>query len=712
MAIEKVISIKAEVKQANDNLQQINKTIAEQKRITIEFKKELVLLEQQLKDTPKTNLAAQTDLKKRIEGLKNAIGDQSIALEELNLEQKEYNDNLKKSEQSLKKQEKTTKKTKTATDRLRSGVKALGTALKALGIGIIIAVVAKLTETLSKNQRVVDFVNVTFGTLGNIFSQIFEALGRVIDRVSESSKNFDGLSNVIGGLVNGALANLQIAFNAVKLVLKEAQLAWEQSFFGDKDNETIQRLQDDIVLTKDRIVELSLESLKQGKRVVDNFGDAVSEIGGIGSTTIEELSKVSAKVAFEQAKTSVEAKNQAQLAAAQQGLLVERYDRLAEQQRQIREEERNSIDERITANNRLGEVLEMQQKALLSQADLQIAAAQAEVASNDNIENRTALIEALANREGVLAQVEGFRSEQLVNDLALQKERLELTKSRQDAEADLLFDEKRFNAEREQDALLRLEKLKEINAEESEIELQRLQQNIENYKEGTQLRTDAEIEFLTRKQELAQQEVLLDDQINAERLKRETDLQAQVLAAQETFEQEKFNIANAGLNLIGTLAGKSKGIAAALLGIEKALAIAQVVSTAAKSIAQAKANLAATPAVIGVVPNPAYAIQAAATAKGILTTKIAAATSIATIIAQTVAGLGGSGGGSGGGVGGLGGGGQEAAPSFNVVGTSGVNQIAQTLNQQQEPVQAFVVGSNVTTQQELDRNIVETATLG
>jgi hypothetical protein len=52
-----------------------------------------------------------------------------------------------------------------------------------------------------------------------------------------------------------------------------------------------------------------------------------------------------------------------------------------------------------------------------------------------------------------------------------------------------------------------------------------------------------------------------------------------------------------------------------------------------------------------------------------------------------------------------------AAPQFNVVGTSGVNQIAQGLGNQ-SPVMAYVVGSQVTTQQALDRNIVRTATLG
>ena len=51
-------------------------------------------------------------------------------------------------------------------------------------------------------------------------------------------------------------------------------------------------------------------------------------------------------------------------------------------------------------------------------------------------------------------------------------------------------------------------------------------------------------------------------------------------------------------------------------------------------------------------------------------------------------------------------------PSFNVVGTSGANQIIEGLQQDQQPIQAFVVGSNVTTQQELDRNIVETASIG
>lgn len=54
----------------------------------------------------------------------------------------------------------------------------------------------------------------------------------------------------------------------------------------------------------------------------------------------------------------------------------------------------------------------------------------------------------------------------------------------------------------------------------------------------------------------------------------------------------------------------------------------------------------------------------------------------------------------------------QGAPSFNVVGNSGVSQLAQTLQEDQNPVQAFVVSTAVTSQQELDNQIQQTATIG
>lgn len=55
----------------------------------------------------------------------------------------------------------------------------------------------------------------------------------------------------------------------------------------------------------------------------------------------------------------------------------------------------------------------------------------------------------------------------------------------------------------------------------------------------------------------------------------------------------------------------------------------------------------------------------------------------------------------------------SAAPAFNVVGASSSNQLAQTIStQQQQPIQAYVVASNVTTAQALNRNIIQSASIG
>ena len=70
--------------------------------------------------------------------------------------------------------------------------------------------------------------------------------------------------------------------------------------------------------------------------------------------------------------------------------------------------------------------------------------------------------------------------------------------------------------------------------------------------------------------------------------------------------------------------------------------------------------------------------------------------------------------GAGGGAGSGGGGGvQIQAPDFNVVGASQTSQLAESVaGQQAKPVKAFVVGKDISTQQELDRNITNTASFG
>ena len=92
---------------------------------------------------------------------------------------------------------------------------------------------------------------------------------------------------------------------------------------------------------------------------------------------------------------------------------------------------------------------------------------------------------------------------------------------------------------------------------------------------------------------------------------------------------------------------------------------------------------------------------------------IGAAANIAAT-AKALSALGGGGSASKPSMGGGAAGGGQAAPQFNVVGNSGVNQLAQTLGgqDQQRPVQAYVVAQDVTTVQGLNRSIVQNASLG
>jgi hypothetical protein len=560
---------------------------------------------------------------------------------------------------------------------ISKGFKGLGVAMKAAGIGLIIGALTSMKEIFSENQRVVDAFSTVFETFSIVVNQVVTAFINVYDAVAKSSENFNGLKAVLSGLLTIAVTPLKVAFYGIKLGLQEAQLVWEKSFFGDKDPETIKTLNAEILETKIRIAEVGIEAINAGKDVISNFGDAVGEVVNIGKLAGEELSKVSISAAYEQAKVNVELKNSAELAAAQQSRLVEQYDRQAEKLRQVRDEERNTIAQRQEANENLLKVLDEQEKAMLAQADLQIAAAQNEVDKNNNIENQIALIDALANREGVLAQIEGFRSEQLANDLALKREEIELNQTISDAEkerqlAKLAFDEEQALTEAD-----KLVKQRERLDLENQIILEDLQRKREIYAEGTQARVDAEQEYKTRKEEIDRE--ILE---NEKKSDKEKEQSARAL------EESKLAIASTGLDVLGSLAKKGSKLA-------KGVAVAQALMNTYQGITAALAAPSTIPEPFGFALKLANAAAVGVT--GLLNVK--------KIVATNEMGTGGANAG--------GGASTPSAPSFNLVGQTGTSQLAQSLGQnEQQPVQAYVVASQVTTQQSFDNNIVETATLG
>ena len=187
--------------------------------------------------------------------------------------------------------------------------------------------------------------------------------------------------------------------------------------------------------------------------------------------------------------------------------------------------------------------------------------------------------------------------------------------------------------------------------------------------------------------------------------KKETEKAlAESLAA---IREADFNNIFAGINLVKNLFENNKKVQAAALIAENAVGIAKTIiaTKAANQAARAQGTAAA------IATGGASVLAAEGL---VLRNNIGAGISIAAQIAATAKGVAALGGGaspSGGGnlsEGGSSGGSGGITPNFNVVGNSGMNQLAQI---QQTPMQAYVVSGEVTSAQALDRNRIKNATL-
>jgi hypothetical protein len=187
----------------------------------------------------------------------------------------------------------------------------------------------------------------------------------------------------------------------------------------------------------------------------------------------------------------------------------------------------------------------------------------------------------------------------------------------------------------------------------------------------------------------------------------EEQIRQEDILAEQAYYQDKKNIQleyigflKASTSIFKTIAGDNEKLQKIVLVAEKASAISEVVIGAEKSIARRIFENTK----LGPIASAADAIPMA---RDITRTKISAALSIANILAQ------GNGKGSvkGGATGGGGQGGR--AFDFNLVGSTGTNQLAEAVGGQfQQPVQAYVVSSEMTSQQELDLQIEAGASVG
>jgi len=321
---------------------------------------------------------------------------------------------------------KATKKSSKGFGMLSKAVKGVGKAFSALGIiAIVTAAFTALKEAMERNQKIMDNVNTIMSTISTTFNQVITVISDVVNWVTESSDRFDGLSNVLGGLITLALTPLQLAFYGVKLGVQQAMLAWEDSFLGGGDEGKIAELRADIVGTQTDIYEVGIAAIDAGKNVASNIGDAISEVGAIYEKAAEGINNISIKGNYEQAKATTAATKAALFAEAEFAKLNAEKLKEAELFRQIRDDETKSFAERIQANKDLKKSLEEQQKLQREQVQIGIRAAALLVEQNGSDENKLALMQAQNAELELEETITGQLSEQKTNQVGLEKELLE-----------------------------------------------------------------------------------------------------------------------------------------------------------------------------------------------------------------------------------------------------------------------------------------------
>ena len=261
------------------------------------------------------------------------------------------------------------------------------------------------SEVLGKNQKVVDALDIAMESLSIVFNDLFSFISDNVGNITGWFKDiFENPKEKIKELGTAIKEGLIDRFNQAMEVLGLVAKSFGQIISGD--------------------FSAAFDTIKQaGKETVDVFtgvDKSYEKVTGTISNYVTEVVK--------SAKATVELNKASELAKVQVQGIIEEYDRQAEKLRQIRDDETKTFDERIEANKKLGEVLTEQGVEMQKLVDIQVKAAQVEYDKNKSQENLIVLTEALNEKKAVEAQITGFQSEQLTNQVSLEKELGEVKK--------------------------------------------------------------------------------------------------------------------------------------------------------------------------------------------------------------------------------------------------------------------------------------------
>ena len=301
---------------------------------------------------------------------------------------------------------------------MAEGVTAVGIAFKAAGIGLIMTAFMGVKDAIFQNQGALDSINKKIEEFRYYARRAAEAFSDLGQQISDFFSGEGGPS-------------VMSMFAAAGLAIKEE--------FGSSLEDQIklyQGLADGTIDLEAKLKSYGFTQKETNALLVlfeKKFNNAIEEGNKFSKTLklgIPLLEKINFGVesASEKAKkyadTLVELRNEVQLAEANQRLLQMTYQKEAEIQRQIRDDVSLTFDERIEANNKIKTILETQFKEEKALAQKKLDLAKMERDENKgNIALEVAFINAKTEMADLEERITGQRSEMLVNEVALEKEK-------------------------------------------------------------------------------------------------------------------------------------------------------------------------------------------------------------------------------------------------------------------------------------------------
>jgi hypothetical protein len=708
MAIEKEYTLKLSTKQAQANIDELNKSLKLQEDLIEDIEKEIRDYEKQINKTSERDLAQRKSLNDKIKKTKERLQDEKVALKSVNKDRKQANATMKDSTANAKDYSGVLgiidQKTGGAISGFTNLTKSIGGATKGFnllkiaiigtGIGALLIAITAVTAAFTSSEEGQNKFAKAMAVIGSVVDNVvtlLSDLGLKLISVFEDPKQaiIDFKDFIVQNITN-RITSLIDTFGFLGSAIKKV---FQRDFAGAMEDakkagsayiDTMTGVKDTINKTKDAVSGFTDELIKEGNiaaQIADKRAKAV---------------KLERDLIIERSKANRDRADLLNKAVDKENFkLQERIGFL---------QEAGKIEEDITNKELAAAQLRLEAKVLENE---QANSTTADL--NEEVQLRANLIDLetakLTKAKEVTSQITGLNAEARATEATATAEQ----KVKDDeADADKILKAKALKTLKEQIATA----LALSEDEKRALEITKIQAHY------------------TKLIELAREQGILTAELEAELNAAKVEATAAVAVTTEETDnktqadwmsryQERVGKISAWVGLVGQtlniIAQMQKANhdqenrdgdqseeakekrAKRQFKAQKKMNLAMAVVNAAQGILS---SLAQAPVAIGPVPSPV----------GIASLAVAAAAGIANVavIAKTQF----AGGGSAppepevGQV-------TSAPPAFNVVGQSETNQLADAIGtQEQQPIQAYVVANEITTAQELDRNIVDGASIG